>query len=94
VNYLLGHGKGLLAFFQSLVQISKQAKIPGCKEPAKYPWILSIEESMGVVSHGIVESDTLLEMFSGSNEFSPEHQRLSYGEMSLQEKRRVLDTLG
>ena len=47
-----------------------------------------------MVSHGIVEGDTLLEMFSRSNEFSPEHQRLSHGEMSLEEKCWILDTLG
>ena len=49
---------------------------------------------MGMVSHGIVEGDTLLDMFSCSNKFSPKHQRLSHGEMSLKEKRWILDTLG
>jgi hypothetical protein len=35
--------------------MTKEAKIPGGKEPTKYPWVLSIEKGMGMVSHGIIE---------------------------------------
>ena len=41
------------------------------------------------------EGDTLsMVWFSGRGEFSSEHQRLPHGEMRLQEKRRIVDTLG
>src|ERR1700752_2002770 len=93
MNDLLGDSQGLLVRPQRLVRIPKPAKIPGGKKVAKDPWVLAIEESVGLMPHGIVEGDALLQMFSGRNAFSPEHQRLSHGEMRLEEKCRILDAL-
>src|SRR5688500_18490662 len=91
---LLSERMGVVAPLQRLVWITKHPQSPRGKASAHHPGVRPDAQGQGAVLLGVVESDRLLEVCSASGQISPIEQGGSHRPMCLQEKGRVLRTLG
>ena len=88
-----GEGECFVTPLQGLVGIPKDPQSKGSKGMASHPCIIPIDKGMGTVLLRVIESSSLLEMFSGLNKLSQIVQHFSLHQVSSCNETRIVEVL-
>jgi hypothetical protein len=94
VSNLAREGEGLIRPLQGLIGITKIPERYCRPGQAGNGGVLAVNERMGAVSLGVVERDTLVQMFPGDRWFSKGEGCNAECLVRLEERRRISHTLG